>query len=83
MVMAIEPGDQSDDDPITEEKLFWFFTTAFILRAIGMLPEEKESRLDDLDPYGWGSSKDHVKAVLEVDEGFVVSVYAICSEFKS
>ena len=76
-------NDEMEHDPITEDKLFWFFTTAFILRAIGLLSEEKEARLNDLDPYGWGNWKDHVKNTLEIDEGFVNSVYALCSEFKS
>ena len=72
-----------ESDAITEEKLFWFFTTAYTLHAIGILAEGKQSKLDSLDVYGWGNWKEHVKSRLKVDEGFIKSVYALCTEHKT
>ena len=72
-----------DEDAITEEKLFWFLTTAYIIRAIGLLDEAKELRLDALDVYGWGNWKEHVKKQIQVDDGFITSVYALCTEYQT
>ena len=74
---------EDEDDPITEDKLFWFFATAYILHATGLLAEGKEERLDSIEAYGWGNWRDYVKQALEVDVGFIRSVYALCTEFKS
>ena len=74
---------QNEDDPITRDQLFWFFVTAYVLHATGLLAKEKEERLDLIEAYGWGNWREYVKQVLEVDEGFIRSVYAFCTEFKS
>ena len=75
--------EPADEDVITAEKLFWFFATAYVLRANGILAEGKEAILDSLDVYGWGNWRDHVKNQLEVDEGFIKSIYALCTEYKT
>jgi hypothetical protein len=48
-----------------------------------LLAEGKEERLDTIEAYGWGNWREYVRNALEVDEGFIRSVYALCTEFKS
>lgn len=69
-------------DTITEDKLFWFMTTAYILRAVRLLDKEKERKLDSLDELGAGNWKDNVRESLCVDDKFIRSIYALCTEYR-
>ena len=78
---ADEPAE--DDDAITEEKLFWFLATAYILRAVGLLRPDKHEKLASLTAHwtsDWGA---HIRMQLDINDTFIRNVYGNCTEFKS
>ena len=74
----VRQNKEPESDQITEEKLFWFLTTAFILRGAGLLAEGKEDKLNVLNA-NWLQI---VKINLGVDESFIKEVYTLCTEYK-
>ena len=80
MVQA-DPGE--NEDAITEEKLFWFLATAYVLRVVGLLRPDKEDKLNSLST-GWEDNwQDHVRTQLGINDTFIRNLYGLCSEFKT
>lgn len=59
-----------------EAQLYWIFVTAYVLRAVGKLPPEKEREIDRFTPEWRGI----VEAELEIDTDFVKRLYAYATD---
>ena len=72
-----------NDDAITAEKLFWFLTTAYILRAVGLLRPDKEEKIDLLTASSGTDWREEVRSHLDINDTYIRSLYAVGTEFKT
>jgi hypothetical protein len=73
--MAKNKGWSKED----QQKLFWCLAAAYLMDTVGLLDEDKAAKLASFETTaGQQTWQDQVRISLDVDDGFVKRVYALC-----